>query len=381
MQRDELRPKKNRNLGRYDVAALVVFLAGISVYVFLMSGPLRSTAVVIPQIPREASLNPMSRRQLIFDLLVAVSASKDHVYKERIADYIRDKPDLRSSIDDDVIVDQLELLMFEENLDARSIAVRLAATIGEPARRTLPTAVKALAMGEKDRPQRIRPVLGGPDAPVPLYAGYYYYGMWELLGADGLRLDGRLHLCRKLSEIGEPGVPERCSIPGLISSLDLQKSPVAISRDGVGLLLDQIDETADSRSKIISARHLRDAAEHIVWGRADLALIKRIEALTFDQIAQVRAYGALALMAVGAPARYTSASLRQALAQGDRGAYTKEYAPMPPAPMTRTLIAAAIWSLEGGDELAGVEREEKCAEFPSEIRPLACFPELAELLP
>jgi hypothetical protein len=154
-------------------------------------------------------------------------------------------------------------------------------------------------------------------------------------------------------------------------------------RDGFKQLLDSIAQFSDPAFKDQMAKYLSKIAEQIDWSDADRPLIDQLEGLMLDTAAGVRLQSALAAKMIGAPAHHTTATLRKALAMGTRGEVPAkdEWYGVAPGSLIRSLIAASIWSLEGGDALSGKEKATRCADFPADIQPLACFAELEGVLP
>lgn len=275
------------------------------------------------------------------------------------------------------LIDKVETLMLDENAWVRSAVAHMAIAIGEPARRTLPTLLKSLALRDSgDVPPGTgpHPLIGSPLFTSVKSAITY------LANGESLEREQRVRLCVKLEQIVDFG--------GGVSKCDhWEKLRLALptgttaDRAGLTLVLDRISQSTNPSIKHVEATYLQRIAEQITWADADRPLIDRVEALMLDDVAGVRVRSALTAKTIGASARHTTATLRQALDMGTQGEVRFDNPYGPSGSMTRSMIVAAIWSLEGGDTLSGEEKAARCVEFPADIQPLACSAALAGVLP
>jgi hypothetical protein len=317
-------------------------------------------------------------RQGIEALLDSILAAKGFAAKSAsVRPFWQDEGNFDWSGVDEPLIDKVEALMLDENAWVRSAVADMAVAIGEPARRTLPTLLKSLAMRDSgDVPPGAgpHPLVGSPlFTSVKSAIGY-------LANGESLGREQRVRLCAKLEQILDfGGGVSNCNRWEELR-LALPKGTTA-DRASLTLVLDRISQSKNPNIKHVEAIDLQRIAEQITWTDADRPLIDRIETLMLDDVAGVRVRSALIAKTIGAPARHTTATLRRALDLGARGEVRFGIPRGPLGSMTRSMIVAAIWSLEGSDALSGEEKAARCAEFPTEIQPLVCSTALAGVLP
>lgn len=311
-------------------------------------------------------------RQGLYELLDVLLVSKDFQTKRETALLVWQIGDLRTWRDDDgLLIDKVEALMLDENAWVRNAMAHIVLAIGDPARHTLPTLIKALAMGERGR---FLPNSGGHPTTGPALHSTILLTILHLANVEGWSDADYARRCRSLrDETGD--ICKRDRRPtGLPNG-------IPADRAGMNLLIDQITLSTDAGFRASTAGYLPWAAKQIEWSDEDWPLIDKLERLMLDGVADVRAGSILAAKAIGLPARQTSATMRRAVALGSTGKIMSNRGWRLPGATTASTIASAIWSLEESDVLSGVEKAARCAEFSADIQPLTCFPELEGVLP
>jgi len=311
-------------------------------------------------------------RQGLYELLDVLLVSKDFQTKRETALLVWQIGDLRTWRDDDgLLIDKVEALMLDENAWVRNAMAHIVLAIGDPARHTLPTLIKSLAMQEGGRaPPNAGPypTSGPPLHATILQAILHLANVESWSDADYARRCGSLRhesgdICKRdRRPIGMPnGIPA--------------------DRAGMNLLIDQIMLSTDNGFRASTANSLPWAAQQIEWSEDDRPLIDKLEGLMLHEVADVRAGSILAAKVIGLPARHTATTMRRAVALGSSGKIMGNRGWRLPGATTASTIVSAIWSLEDGDALSGEERATRCAEFSADIQPLACFAALEGVLP